>query len=53
MQAFMSAPAEAHTGDEWMIEEHLDPFGSVFQGLFFPLPFKLDMISNGNRFEKI
>lgn len=36
MQTFMSTRAEAHTEDEGMIEEHLDPFGSVFQGLFFP-----------------
>lgn len=35
MQAFMSAGTEAHTEDEWMIEEHLDPFRSVFQGLFY------------------
>lgn len=41
MQAFMSAPAEAHTGDEWMIEEHLDPFGSVFQGRFFSPSFQI------------
>lgn len=47
----MSARAETHT--EWMIEEHLDPFGSVFQGLLFFLPFKLDIISNGDWFENI
>lgn len=29
LQDFISARSEALTEDEWMIEEHLEPFGSV------------------------
>lgn len=39
-----------------MIEEHLEPFGSVLiwvlQG-FFPFPSKLYVIPHGNRFVKV